>query len=135
MAGMIVMSRYGISSVDKYSPGTFPDVGGQAQPQKFQNLVVGFTSIITPRFLNEFRTSYGRCHQSHQGAETPAIPSRPTLVFPSPPPAATAPVFVEGISLSNTAIAGLSGRGRLVPDREHVPVLRWRHVVAGQAQL
>ena len=50
-----------------------------AQPQRFQNVVAGLTSIITPRFLNEFRASYGRTINRTMGqnsGQSDRIPSR-----------------------------------------------------------
>jgi hypothetical protein len=102
-----LMARYGLSDVNKYSPGTFPDVGGQAQPQQFQNAVVGLTSIITPRFLNEFRTSYGRTINRTKGQNS-GNPIAFQAGVPFAPSSGDSAGFVEGLGFSNTAISGLS---------------------------
>lgn len=102
-----LMTRYGISDVNKYTPGTYPEVGGQAQPQKFQNLVVGLTSIISPRFLNEFRTSYGRTINRTKGQNS-GNPIAANAGVPFAPRSGDSAGFVEGIGLSNTAISGFS---------------------------
>ena len=101
-----LMVRYGISDVDKFSPGTFPTVGGQAQPQRFQNVVAGLTSIITPRFLNEFRASYGRTINRTMGQNS-GNPIAYQAGVPFAPASGESAGFVEGLSLSNTAITGL----------------------------
>lgn len=104
--GHDLMARYGISDVNKYNPGTFPDVGGQAQPQTFQNAVVGLTSIISPRFLNEFRTSYGRTVNRTMGQNS-GNPIAFNAGVPFAPSSGDSAGFVESIGLSNTAITGL----------------------------
>jgi hypothetical protein len=102
-----LMVRYGVSDVDKFAPGTFPEVGGQAQPQRFQNGVVGLTSIITPRFLNEFRASYGRTINRTMGQNS-GNPIAFNAGVPFAPAGGESAGFVESIGLSNTAISGLS---------------------------
>jgi hypothetical protein len=105
--GHDLMVRHGISDVDKFAPGTFPDVGGQAQPQRFQNTAASLTSIITPSFLNEFRASYGRTINRSMGQNS-GTPLAFQAGVPFAPSSGESAGFVESVGLGNTAITGLS---------------------------
>ena len=100
------MIRYGISDVDKFTPGTFPLVGGMAQPQRFQNVALGLTSIISPRFLNEFRRQLRADNQPPDGPEFRGS-DRVSGRRPLAPASGESAGFVESLGLSNTAITGL----------------------------
>ncbi|MEO7649719.1 MAG: TonB-dependent receptor, partial [Bryobacteraceae bacterium] len=100
------MTRYGISDVNKYTPGTFPAIGGALQPQRFQNLVLGFTSTLTPRLLNEFRASYGRAINRSAGQNS-GTPLAANAGVPFAPKSGESAGFVEGLGLGNTAITAL----------------------------
>ncbi|PYV08818.1 MAG: hypothetical protein DMG07_24660, partial [Acidobacteria bacterium] len=104
------MSRYGLQDIDRYTPGTFPRAGGQIQPQRFQQIVLGLTSALTPTFLNEFRTGYSRTVNRTKGQNT----GTPVAADLGVPFALRDPFnagFVEGISLGATRVSGL-GEGQ-----------------------
>lgn len=99
-------ARYAMQDIDNYTPGTFPDVGGLLVPQRPQNLTLNLTSIITPRFLNEFRASYGR--QTHrQRGQNSGNPIAANAGIPFAPRSGPGAGFVESIGLGNTAFSGL----------------------------
>ncbi|MFN0170665.1 MAG: carboxypeptidase regulatory-like domain-containing protein [Bryobacteraceae bacterium] len=99
--------RYGVADRYIVTPGSFPAIGGQLLPQRFQNGVLGLTSTIRPTLLNEFRTSIGRTTNLRQGQNR----GKPISVEAGLPYAlsddfnAGAP---EGINLSRTTISGIS---------------------------
>ena len=102
-----LMVRYAIQDINQYTPGTFPTVGGLIIPQKPQNLAINLTTVISPRVLNEFRASYGR--QIHrQRGQNSGNPIAANAGVPFAPKEGSSAGFVEGISLGNTTIAGLS---------------------------
>jgi hypothetical protein len=101
-----LMVRYGIQNIDRYTPGTFPQVGGLIVPQKPQNLAANLTSVLTPRFLNEFRASYGR--QIHrQRGQNSGNPIAANAGVPFAPRQGPGAGFVEGIGLGNTIFSAL----------------------------
>ncbi len=104
------MSRYAIQDRDIFTPGTFTRVGGTIIPQRFQNIVLGLTSTLTPNLLNEARFSYGRTVNRQQG-QTTGIPIAADLGIPFAPRDAVNAGFPEGIGLGTTAIAGI-GEGK-----------------------
>ncbi|MBM3801964.1 MAG: TonB-dependent receptor [Acidimicrobiia bacterium] len=66
------MARYAVQDIFRSSPSPqgYPLVGGQLTPQRFQNLVGGLTSTLSPNVLNEFRMSYGRTVHRLRGQNT-----------------------------------------------------------------
>jgi hypothetical protein len=106
-AGENLMGRYGSQSNDKYIPLTFPTVGGQLQPQRFQNSVLSLTSAITPSLLNEAHFSYSRTVNRTAGQNT----GNPIAANAGIPFAATSGPnsgFPEVIGIGSSAITGLS---------------------------
>ena len=69
--------------------------------------MVGLTSIITPRFLNEFRASYGRAINRTMGQNS-GNPIAYQAGVPFAPSSGESAGFVEGLGLSNTMTTGLS---------------------------
>jgi hypothetical protein len=105
--GESLMGRYGSQSNDRYIPLTFPTVGGQKQPQRFQNAVLSLTSSITPSLLNEAHFSYSRTINRTAGQNT----GDPIAANAGIPFAATSGPnagFPEGIGIGSSAISGLS---------------------------
>ncbi|MBL8296499.1 MAG: TonB-dependent receptor, partial [Bryobacterales bacterium] len=101
-----LMVRYGLQDIYQYNPGTMPLVGGLIVPQKPQNLAVNLTSIVTPRFLNEFRASYGR--QIHrQRGQNSGNPIAANAGVPFAPKEGSNAGFVEGIGFGNTIFTAL----------------------------
>lgn len=100
------MSRYTVQDREIYTPGTFTQVGGVAIPQRFQNIVLGLTSTLTPSLLNEARFSYGRTVNRQQGQNT-GKPIAADLGIPFAPRDPINAGFVESIGLSNTLISGI----------------------------
>ncbi|MCC6588560.1 MAG: TonB-dependent receptor [Bryobacterales bacterium] len=102
-----LMVRYGLQDIYQYTPGTFPTVGGLITPQKPQNLAANLTSVITPRFLNEFRASYGR--QIHrQRGQNSGNPIAANAGVPFAPKEGSGAGFVEAIGFGNTIFTALS---------------------------
>jgi hypothetical protein len=102
-----LMVRYGIQDIYQYTPGTFPTVGGLIVPQKPQNLAANVTSVLTNRFLNEFRVSYGR--QIHrQRGQNSGNPIAANAGVPFAPKEGSGAGFVEGLGMTNTVISSLS---------------------------
>ena len=101
------MSRYTLQDREIYAPGTFTLVGGVRIPQRFQNIVLGLTSTLTPTLLNEARFSYGRTVNRQQGQNT-GTPIAADLGIPYAPRDETNAGFPEGIGLGTTVISGLS---------------------------
>ena len=105
--GESLMGRYGSQSNDRYIPLTFPTVGGQRQPQRFQNAVLSLTSSITPSLLNEAHFSYSRTINRTAGQNT----GDPIAANAGIPFAATSGPnagFPESIGIGSSAISGLS---------------------------
>ena len=102
-----LMMRYGIQDYDRYTPGTFPLVGGQLQPQRFQNLAAGLTTRITPALLNEFHASYGRTVNRTKGQNT-GTPIAADLGVPFALRDSANAGFIEGVGLGNTVLSGIS---------------------------
>jgi hypothetical protein len=100
------MSRYALQDREIYTPGTFIRVGGLAIPQRFQNIVLGLTSTLTPNLLNEARFSYGRTVNRQQGQNT-GNPIAADLGIPFAPRDPFNAGFPEGIGLGTTAISGI----------------------------
>ncbi len=103
----LLTGRYGSQSNDRYTPLTFATVGGQAQPQRFQNSLLSLTSTFTPTLLNEAHFSYSRTVNRTQGQNTgnpiaasAGIPFAPTSGFNSG--------FPESIGIGSSTITGLS---------------------------
>jgi hypothetical protein len=102
-----LMVRWGIQDINQYTPGTFAQVGGVIVPQRPQNLAANLTTIVTPRFLNEFRASYSR--QIHrQRGQNSGNPIAANAGVPFAPKQGSGAGFVEGISLGNTIFTSLS---------------------------
>jgi hypothetical protein len=105
-----LMSRYALQDREIYTPGTFTRVGGTAIPQRFQNIVLGLTSTLTPNLLNEARVSFGRTVNRQQG-QTTGNPIAADLGIPFAPRDPINSGFPEGIGLGTTAISGI-GEGK-----------------------
>jgi hypothetical protein len=102
-----LMVRYGLQDIYQYTPGTFAQVGGLIVPQKPQNLAANLTSVLTPRFLNEFRASYGR--QIHrQRGQNSGNPIAANAGIPFAPKQGSVAGFVEGIGFGNTIFTALN---------------------------
>jgi hypothetical protein len=102
-----LMGRYASQSNDRATPGTFPSVGGQKQPQRFQNALLSLTSTISPTLLNEAHFSYARTVNRTQGQNT----GNPLAYNAGVPFAAASGLnagFPESLSMGNTSITGLS---------------------------
>lgn len=116
-----IMARYGFEKVNQYTPGTYPLVGGQAQPQGFQNGVITLTSNLTPSLLNVARFGYDRTVNETTGQNTGnPIAANAGMLF-----GATGPFysgFPEGVGLSTTRISGI-GEGQ--PWFLHVNAFQW----------
>ncbi len=65
-----IMGRYAIENIDDLTPGTYPLVGGQLAPYRYQNLAIAWTSSIIPALLNEARFGYNRDHIDNKGQNT-----------------------------------------------------------------
>jgi outer membrane receptor protein involved in Fe transport len=102
-----LMGRYGSQSVDRYTPGAFPTVGGQIQPQQFQNAVLGLTSTFSPTLLNEGHFSYGRTINRTQGQNT-GDPIAADAGIPNTPTSGLNAGFPETLSVGGSSINGLS---------------------------
>ncbi len=102
-----LMGRYASQSNDRYTPGTFPEIGGQLQPQRFQNAVLSLTSSFTPTLLNEAHFSYSRTVNRTQGQNTDN-PIAAQAGVPFAPTSGTDSGFPETISIGTSAISGLS---------------------------
>ena len=105
--GESLMGRYGSQSNSRYTPLTFPTVGGQSQPQRFQNSVLSLTSGFSPTLLNEAHFSYSRTVNRTAGQNT----GNPIAADVGIPFAATSGPnagFPESIGLGSTSITGLS---------------------------
>ncbi len=102
-----LMVRYGFQDISRYTPGTFPTVGGLIVPQKPQNLAANVTSVLTSRLLNEFRASYGR--QIHrQRGQNSGNPIAANAGVPFAPKEGSGAGFVEGLGMTNTIFSSLS---------------------------
>ncbi len=102
-----LMARYGSQSNDRYTPLTFPTIGGQLQPQRFQNSVIGLTSAFSPTLLNEAHFSYSRTINRTQGQNT-GNPIAANAGVPFAPTSGSNSGFPETISLGTSAISSLS---------------------------
>ncbi len=91
-----LMSRYTLQDREIYTPGTFTRVGGVGIPQRFQNIVLGLTSTLSPNLLNEARFSYGRTVNRQQGQNT-GKPIAADLGIPFAPRDEINAGFPEGI--------------------------------------
>lgn len=105
--GESLMGRYGSQSNDRYLPLTFPTVGGQKQPQRFQNALLTLTSSITPSLLNEAHFSYGRTINRTVGQNT-GNPIAANAGIPFAATSGTNAGFPESIGIGTSAISGLS---------------------------
>jgi len=101
------MGRYGSQSNDRYIPLTFPTVGGQLQPQRFQNSVLSLTSAFTPSLLNEAHFSYSRTVNRTAGQNT-GNPIAANAGVPFAPTSGPNSGFPETISIGSSSITGLS---------------------------
>ena len=106
-AGESLTGRYGSQSNDRYIPLTFPTVGGQKQPQRFQNALLSLSSAITPRFLNEAHFSYSRTINRTAGQNT-GNPIAANAGIPFAPASGPNSGFPETISIGSSAISSLS---------------------------
>ncbi len=106
-AGQNLMGRYGSQSNDRYTPLTFPTIGGQKQPQRFQNALLSLTSAFSPTFLNEAHFSYSRTVNRTQGQNT-GNPIAANAGVPFAPTSGLNSGFPESISLGTSAISSLS---------------------------
>jgi hypothetical protein len=102
-----LMGRYGSQSNDRYTPLTFPTIGGQLQPQRFQNSMLGLTSAFSPTLLNEGHFSYSRTANRTRGQNT-GNPIAANAGVPFAPTSGDLSGFPETIGLGNTTISGLS---------------------------
>lgn len=120
-----LMARYGFQKINLYTPGAFPLVGGQAQPQGFQNGVIALTSNLSPTLLNVARFGYDRTVNETTGQNTGnPIAANAGMLF-----GATGPFyagFPESIGLSTTRISGI-GEGQ--PWFLHVNTYQWYDAV------
>lgn len=105
-----LFGRYTMQDVDRWSPGTYPRVGGQLQPQRFQGFTAGTTSVFSPTLLNEARFSFNRTVNRTKGQNT-GNPIAAELGIPFAPRDPNNAGFVQSIALQNTAISGI-GEGQ-----------------------
>ena len=99
--------RYASQSNDKYTPLTFPTIGGQKQPQRFQNALLSLTSAFTPTLLNEAHFSYSRTVNRTQGQNT-GTPIAAQAGIPFAPSSGSNSGFPETLGIGSSAISGLS---------------------------
>lgn len=105
-----IMARYGDETVSLYTPGTYPLVGGQAQPQDFQNAAIGLTTDISPTLVNVARFGYDRTVNETTGQNTGnPIAAKAGMLFGASGSFYSG--FPEGIGLSSTLISGI-GEGQ-----------------------
>ncbi|MDQ2948453.1 MAG: TonB-dependent receptor, partial [Acidobacteriota bacterium] len=99
--------RYASQSNDKYAPLVFPTIGGQKQPQRFQNAVLSLTSAFSPTLLNEAHFSYSRTVNRTQGQNT-GNPIAAQAGIPFAPTSGSNSGFPESIGIGTSSISGLS---------------------------
>ena len=105
-ANNLITGRYVLEDIDRVLPGTFPLVGGQLSPNNYQNVSVGWTSTISPRFLNEVRYGYNRVRIVNTGQNTGSSISQDLgLFFAAKDEIGKG--FVESIGISNSLVTGL----------------------------
>lgn len=105
--GENLMGRYGSQSNDRYTPLVYPTIGGQKQPQRFQNSVLSLTSAFSPTLLNEAHFSYSRSVNRTQGQNT-GNPIAAQANIPFAPTSGLNSGFPETIAIGSSAISGLS---------------------------
>lgn len=120
-----IMARYGFQKNDIYTPGGFDLVGGQRQPQGFQNGVIALTSSLSPTLVNVARFGYDRTVNETTGQNTGnPIAAQAGIVFGGTGPFYSG--FPESIGLSTTKISGI-GEGQ--PWFLHVNSYQWYDAV------
>lgn len=103
----LLTGRYGSQSNDRYTPLTFATVGGQRQPQRFQNSLISLTSTFTPTLLNEAHFSYSRTVNRTQGQNT-GTPVAANAGIPFAPTSGFNSGFPETIVIGGSTISPLS---------------------------
>ena len=91
----------------RYTPGSFPDVGGQIQPQRFQNALLSLTSVFSPALVNEAHFSYGRTINRTKGQNT-GNPIAANAGVPFAFSDSFNAGFPEQIGMGNSAISGIA---------------------------
>ena len=124
------MSRYALQDREIYTPGTFTRVGGVRIPQRFQNIVLGFTSTLKPTLSQRSPLQLRHGPLIDNRDKIPETPIAADLGIPFAPRDEINAGFPEGIGLGTTAISGLS-KAALVSDSELVSVVRRHHLDQG----
>lgn len=62
-----LMGRYALNNGYRFTGGSYPKVGGEILPQRFQNGALTLTSNLTPQLLNEARFTYDRSVSNGRG--------------------------------------------------------------------
>ena len=106
-AGESLMGHYGSQSNDRYTPLTFPDVGGQSQPQRFQNSLLTLSSTFSPTLLNEAHFSYSRTINRTAGQNT-GDPIAADAGVPFAPTSGLNAGFPESLGIGSSTISSLS---------------------------
>lgn len=101
-----LMGRYGSQERDRFSPGTFANVGGQSQPQRFQNSLLKLTSSFSPTFLNEAHFSYGRSINRTKG-QNAGDPIASEIGVPFAPTSSFGAGFPQNINIGSSLITGI----------------------------
>ena len=65
-----LMGRYALNNGYRFTGGSYPKVGGEILPQRFQNGALTLTSNLTPQLLNEARFTYDRSVSNGRGQNT-----------------------------------------------------------------
>ncbi len=102
-----LMFRYGVQDSALDEPGTFPLVGGQRLPQRFQNAALGLTTNFLPTLLNDFRFSFGRGSNLRQG-QNRGNPIAADVGLPFGLRDDFNAGFLESLNMQQTRITGLS---------------------------
>ena len=101
-----LMARYAYQNINQVYPGPFPLVGGYRNPELYQNLAIGWTSNVTPNFVNQFRFGYGRWNNFAAGQnQGNPIAQKLGLMFHSASPVDAG--FVQQVTLNTTIFNGI----------------------------